>query len=573
VRPSNHERHQLCFYVLVPTFDNVRTVRSVVLRARLPRRPGPAGAGRPVQGLQFFLGLTVTPPGQGRAVAFGHEPLSIRDVLALADGTTLPVLAQDTEWRARMDFTVQVVVARVKSGPPVYGVTTGFGSSGETEVQPDIAAILPNNLMRYHGCGTGPILSEREAAAILAVRLASLARGWSGVRLLVLERLCDLLARRLLPRIPAEGSVGASGDLTPLSYVAATLAGEGEVTFEGVVLTAKDAFARSGLAPIVFAPKETLALMNGTSAMTGLACVAYGRAVRLARFACGLTAMAVDVMRGQPAHFDERIFEAKPHPGQRACAAWIRADLECGERPPTIDGRLQDRYSIRCAPHVIGVLVDGLTFARSTIEIEVNGVNDNPLIDPETGDVLHGGNFYGGHIAFVMDAMKCALASVADLLDRQLVLLASPATNNGLPANLVGVAGRERAAHHGCKGLEIAASALTAEALKGTMPAASFSRSTEGHNQDKVSMGMMAARDCLRVLDLSETVAAIELIALCQAVDLRQGAGCHMRARALHAAVRTVVPMNTGDRRQDKDIERVLTLLRGGALPIGEQAW
>ncbi len=508
--------------------------------------------------------------GSSRTVVFGGAPLAVEDVAALAHGTARPVLEASLAFRARIEKGASIVAERVRRGPPLYGVTTGFGASSGTEVPAGLAEALPLNLLRYHGCGTGAILGEVESAAIVAVRLASLSRGLSGVRPVVLERLRDLLALRILPRIPSEGSVGASGDLTPLSYVAAVIAGEREVTAFGDVMPAAGALARAGLEPVALAPKESLALMNGSSAMTGLACLAYARARRLVRLGASLTAMAVDVIGGQPGHFDARIFAAKPHPGQETCARWIREDIECGPRPAPADGRTQDRYSIRCAPHVLGVLADFLPFARGVLEVEVNGASDNPLVDVETGEVLHGGNFYGGHVAFVMDSMKAAVASVAELLERQLVQLCSPRTSGGLPENLVAVKGPARAAHHGFKAMEIAASALTAEALKATMPAAAFSRSTEGHNQDKVSMGSIAARDALRVLDLAETVAAIHLLALCQAFDLRQGRGCHGRARALHLAVRAHVSMNVADRRQDGDIERVIALIRADALPVGE---
>jgi histidine ammonia-lyase len=247
----------------------------------------------------------------------------------------------------------------------------------------------------------------------------------------------------------------------------------------------------------------------------------------------------------------------------------MRDDLEYDPGAAVAGARVQDRYSIRCAPHVIGVLLDALTMFRPLLETEVNSANDNPIIDAERDEVLHGGNFYGGHVAFAMDGLKAAVASVADLLDRQLALLCNPATSHGLPANLVALAGPSQVAHHGFKAMQITASALTAEALKLTMPASVFSRSTESHNQDKVSMGSIAARDCQRVLELSETVAIIELLALCQAVDLRGPETCKRRSRALHAAVRALAPRNDGDRRQDVDIAAVLAVYRRGELPIG----
>lgn len=501
----------------------------------------------------------------------GPRPLAIEDIVALAEGRARVRVDAEPGYRALLAAGAGHLARRLAAGEVVYGVTTGFGDSCVTAVPADYVAQMPVNLMRFHGCGTGRVFDETESAAIVAVRLAALARGWSGVRPVVLERLCALLEHRVLPCIPSEGSVGASGDLTPLSYVVAALVGERECLVAGAVVPADEALAAAGIEPLVLAPKESLALMNGTSVMVGLGCLAYARALRLARQCAALTAMASDVLGGNPAHFDDRIFAAKPHPGQRACARWIREDIEAPRG--TAPSRIQDRYSVRCAPHVIGVLLDALPWIRETLEVETNGANDNPLIDPETGEVLHGGNFYGGHACFALDALKTAVANLADLIDRQMAQICNPDMSNGLPANLVGRTGSDSAAHHGFKAMQISSSALAAEALKLTMPASVFSRSTECHNQDKVSMGTIAARDCLRILELTETVAAIVTLALCQAVDLRGGANCHRRSLAMHAAVRARVPMVDADRRQDHDIATVLALHRGGALPIGEVDW
>ena len=497
----------------------------------------------------------------------GRRPLRIEELAALAEGRAHAALDPDPAYRARLAAGAAAVERALGAGQVIYGVSTGVGASLGNVIPEELQQMFPLNLLRFHGCGTGRILEEAEAAAVVAARLLSLARGYSGVRPLLLERLCELLNLRLLPRIPAEGSVGASGDLTPLSYVAAMLVGEREVTLRGEVLSSAEALAQVGLAPLCLAPKESLALMNGTSVMTALGSLAFMRALRLARWAATLTAVACDVMRGNPAHFDARIFDLKPHPGTQRCAAWIREDLTRapGGRPAS-PARLQDRYSLRCAPHVIGVLLDALDGSRSMIEIELNGVNDNPLVDPDTGDILHGGNFYGGHVCFALDGMKAAVASVADLLDRQLCLLCDPATNGGLPANLVAASGVERVTHHGFKAMQITASALTAEALKLTMPASAFSRSTESHNQDKVSMGTIAARDSLRVIELAETVAAIATLAVCQGVDLRNGEAGALRSRALRDTVRKAVPQVFADRRQDHDISRVLELHAAGDL-------
>lgn len=503
---------------------------------------------------------------------------TIAEIVALAEGRRAPRLSDDPGFRARLGAGAEHLARRLAAGEVVYGVNTGFGDSCVTGVPAEHVAQMPINLMRFHGCGTGRVLDEVEAAAVVAVRLTALAGGWSGVRPVVLERLCALLERRVLPCIPAEGSVGASGDLTPLSYVVATLVGERECWSKGQVVAASEALAAAGVATLTLAPKESLAIMNGTSVMVGLGCLAYARARRLGRLCAALTAMTSDVLGGNPGHFDDRIFAAKPHPGQRACARWIREDLGGGGSEGVARGpeqaRIQDRYSVRCAPHVIGVLLDALPWIAEALEVEANGANDNPLIDPDTGDVLHGGNFYGGHACFALDGLKTAVANLADLVDRQIAQVCNPDMNHGLPANLVGRTGPDRAAHHGFKAMQIASSALAAEALKLTMPASVFSRSTECHNQDKVSMGTIAARDCLRILELTETTAAIAALTMAQGLDLRlragDGARWGARSRAMHAALRARVAMVDADRRMDHDIAAVLAMLRADELPIGD---
>jgi histidine ammonia-lyase len=518
-------------------------------------------------------GMRVAPDAHGDRTGplqLGERPLRVEDVVELAWGRAQVELDPHPQVRERIRASRRLLEQELRAGTPIYGVRTGVGASVGNQIPDDQLAAMPLHLLRFHGCGTGRLLEPEEAAAVVAARLASLSRGYSGVRELLLERLCDLLNLRVLPAIPSEGSVGASGDLTPLSYLAALIAGEREATLGGELLPAGEALSRAGLEPLALAPKESLALMNGTSVMTGLGCLAFARARELARLACAATAVASDVMLGNPDHFDARIAALRPHPGQITAARWVREDLarEAGAAPRR-RARIQDRYSLRCAPQVIGVLLDALAFGRGVLETETNGVNDNPVLDPERGDVLHGGNFYGGHVCFALDGLKTAVANVADLLDRQLALLCVPETNGGLPENLVARESQDRVTHHGFKAMQITASALTAEALKATAPASAFSRSTESHNQDKVSMGTIAARECLRILELTETVAAVHVLALCQAVDLRGGEARAQRSLALHDSVRKHVAMNVADRRQDHDIAAVLELHRSGQLAWG----
>ena len=452
-----------------------------------------------------------------RKIEFGSALLTIEDILLIAENNAPVRLDQSPEFHDRITAGAEFLDLLLEEDGIIYGVTTGYGDSCTVPVPRHLVEELSLNLSRFHGCGMGETLSHAASRAVLAVRLVSLSRGYSGVRLELLQRLVEFLNLDVVPVIPEEGSVGASGDLTPLSYLVAVLAGEQEVSYRGSRMAAEEVHELLGLTPLALRPKEGIAVMNGTGVMTAIACGAFARAEYLTRLGARLTALASFALQGNSDHFDARLFEVKPHPGQGQIAAWIRHDLNAGEVPRN-SGRLQDRYSIRCAPHVIGVLRDSLPWMRTFIETELNSVNDNPVIDCEGQRVLHGGHFYGGHIAFVMDAMKNCVANLADLMDRQLALLVDPKFNNGLAANLSGSPKHRAAVNHGFKAVQIAVSAWTAEALKQTMPASVFSRSTECHNQDKVSMGTIAARDCIRVLQLTEQVAAAHALAVAQAL-------------------------------------------------------
>lgn len=494
---------------------------------------------------------------------FGRQPLTIDDVVAIAE-RRLPVALDDSnDYRAAIQAGADFIDRLLREDGAVYGVTTGYGDSCTVTIPLNLVAELPLHLTRFHGCGLGALLSPAEGRAVLAARLASLAIGKSGVSYGLLQRLTELLQHDLVPVIPSEGSVGASGDLTPLSYVAAALVGERELYVDGQPQPAAAALAAHGLSPLQLRPKEGLAIMNGTAVMTALACLAYSRAEYLSRLASRITAMAVLALKGNSNHFDELLFAVKPHPGQNQVASWIRHDLNHHEHPRNSE-RLQDRYSLRCAPHIIGVLRDALPWLRQFIETELNSANDNPIIDADGEHVLHGGHFYGGHIAFAMDSLKNAVANIADLLDRQLALLVDSRYNNGLPRNLSGVSGERAAINHGFKAVQIGVSAWTAEALKQTMPASVFSRSTECHNQDKVSMGTIAARDCLRVLTLTEQVTAAVLMATNQALALRirqeQLAPSSLTAAlmAMHHQLLAEFPLVEEDRPLDASLRQLI---------------
>ena len=496
-------------------------------------------------------------------ICFSRANITIEDVVAIACQKAGVALDGSAMFRSRIQAGADLVDQILTQDGVIYGVTTGYGDSCEVDIPAALIAELPRQLYTYHGCGLGRNFDEMQTRAILVARLTSLCKGWSGVSLLLLETLTALLRADLLPVMPSEGSVGASGDLTPLSYLAAALCGEREVWCNGVQMPAEIALRTAGITPLVLRPKEGLAIMNGTAAMTGLACLAYRRAEYLGRLCARITALASFALDANPEHFDEALFSAKPHAGMQQVAGWIRSDLgsEAAGKPRNSE-RLQDRYSIRCAPHVIGVLIDALPWMKRDIENELNSANDNPLVDIESGRILHGGHFYGGHIAFVMDSMKNAVANLADLMDRQMALLVDGRYNNGLPANLSGAVGARKAINHGLKALQIGASAWTAEALKLTMPASVFSRSTECHNQDKVSMGTIAARDCLRIIELVEQVAAAMLVTVRQGVALRVASGHALQAgpcSSMYRQLEATIPFLDQDRRLDLELRQLIT--------------
>lgn len=505
----------------------------------------------------------------------GRTPLTTEAVRLISDRQAELQLCQEQPFRTAIDRGAEILAEKWRNQEVVYGVTTGVGESCVRSIPSELVPKFSVNLSRFHGCGLGELFDQQTARAIVAVRLASLVNGWSGVRWSMLEHLTGMLAHDILPRIPSEGSVGASGDLTPLSYVAAAMIGERDVTFRGEIMPAFAALQAVGLEPIALQPKEGLALMNGTSVMSALCALAIERTEYLSMLATRVTALVSAAILGNKSHFDDRIFAAKPHPGQREAAREIAADLCLDEAyRRAAEDRVQDTYALRCAPHVIGVVRDALPWMKQWMETEINSVNDNPLIDPDTGDVLHGGNFYGGHAAFVADSLKAAVANVADLVDRQMALLMNVHRNHGLPLNLSGAPHAELPVNHGFKAVQIACSAWAAEALKCTMPAGSFSRSTESHNQDKVSMGTIAARDCLRVIELTEQVLVATALAGVQALELREkqmNQPCQVGSgvRTLIAALREYSPFVAHDRPLDQELRGLLAALRQRKFPLG----
>ncbi len=407
----------------------------------------------------------------------GKDRLTIERLVQTACKKESCSLCRDADFIAKIERGADFLDETLAKNGVIYGVTTGYGDSCTEIVPPEHYCDLPVNLTRYHGCGLGAFFDEENTRALMIVRLNTLAQGFSGVSYALLEKIAFFIEHDILPLVPEEGSVGASGDLTPLSYLAGALIGEREVRYKGKIMNSGAVLAELGEQPYCFRPKEAIAIMNGTAVMNAVAGLAFARAENLASLSCTLTAFASAALKGNAYHFYGRLFDTKPHAGQKFAAQKILETLGGGEQAEqVIPERLQDPYSIRCAPHVIGVFYDAAPLFRSLIETEMNSANDNPIIDPETASVFHGGHFYGGHICFVMDSLKNIMANIADLLDRQLALLVDPKYNRGLPSNLTGAETEKIPYNHGFKAVQIAASAWAAEALKNTMPASVFSR-------------------------------------------------------------------------------------------------
>lgn len=458
-----------------------------------------------------------------QVLVIGEQALTIEQIVAVAQYRCHVALPATAEWRQLIQRGADFLDQLLEDEGVIYGVTTGYGDSCLVEIPTHQVHELPLHLSRFHGCGLGQNLDLITARAVVVTRLCSLARGYSGVSLALLERLVWMLNENIIPVIPSEGSVGASGDLTPLSYIAGALVGERDVYLQSQqkIVPIAEVYAEQKIEALVLRPKEGLALMNGTAVMTAIACLNYKKAEQISLSSTLVTAMNVLALEGNPSHFDEVLFAQKPHQGQQQIAAqlryWLNSEVQTAHQSP----RLQDRYSLRCAPHVIGVFEDSKVWLRQFIENELNSSNDNPLIDPVNLRVLHGGHFYGGHIAQAMDSLKIMIANIADLMDRQLAQLVDHKMNHGLPRNLTGSSLERLPLNHGFKAVQIGVSAWTAEALKQTVAASIFSRSTECHNQDKVSMGTIAARDASRVILLTEQVMAALSCAAVQAIQLK----------------------------------------------------
>lgn len=460
----------------------------------------------------------------------------------------------------------------IDSGEPVYGMTTGFGRLAEVVIAPQDRRALQHNLIHSHASGVGEPLAREFVRAIMLLRANALARGHSGCRTRLVERLLEMLDRGIHPVIPEFGSVGASGDLGPLAHVALGVLGEGDGEVAGERRAMEVIFAESGLAPIELGPKEGLALINGTQASTGLGVLALLAAERALDTAEASGAMSVEALLGTPEAFRPEIQAARPHPGQTASAARLRA-LMAGsgirESHRAGDPRVQDAYSLRCIPQVHGAARSALGYVRGILEVEVNSATDNPLVFPDpkgsseaSREVLSGGNFHAQIVAQGLDLLAIAAADVASMCERRIERLINPDLSLGLPAFLARRPGLES----GLMVVQVVVADLLSEMRVLAHPASVDSVPTSASQEDHVSMGLAAARKAGRAVSCLERILAAELLCAAQGIDYRRPLRSSDGVEEVHALVRSRAAPLAGDRSLTADLEALADLVASGAI-------
>jgi histidine ammonia-lyase len=504
----------------------------------------------------------------------------LREVCAGSRTVTL-----DPAARGAMEKARAVVEEQLAGNKVAYAVNTGVGQLSDVRIKPEQIRELQVNLIRSHCVGVGEPLSEAATRAMMLLRASSMAKGYSGVRPLIVETLCQMLERGVHPVIPSQGSVGASGDLAPLAHLAAVLIGEGSAVHQGKTMSGGAAMKAAGLQPVVLESKEAISLINGTQAMLAVGALSLLAAENLVDSADVLGAMSLDALKGTDAAFDERIHRARPHPGQMKSAANVRRMLEGGSqiRESHRDcGRVQDAYSLRCIPQVHGAVRDALAWCRQVFEIEMNSAVDNPLVfvsgneergradlgsaqhRPQVGTstIISGGNFHGEPVAFALDFLAIALTALAGISERRLERMVNPALSEGLPPFLAPGAGL----NSGFMMAQVTAAALVSENKIYAHPASADSITTSGNKEDYVSMGMTAAIKLKRVVANSTNVLAIEAIAAAQALDFLAPLKSSARIEKAKAAVRKVCPAVDKDRALSEDFARTADAIAKGDL-------
>jgi histidine ammonia-lyase len=468
----------------------------------------------------------------------------------------------DTATRSAIRASRSAVQQAVDHGAPAYGINTGFGKLAKTHIAHDQLERLQTNLVHSHAVGTGPLLDDATVRLVLVLKAASLARGYSGVRPEVIDALIALYNAGVLPSIPSQGSVGASGDLAPLAHMTLALMGEGEVRIDGTAVAASEGLRRAGISAMALAAKEGLALLNGTQVSTALALKALFEVEDIFAAAVVTGALSVDAAKGSDTPFDARIQEVRGQPGQIDVAAKYRVLLGGSEirRSHLVDDdRVQDPYSLRCQPQVMGACLDLVRHVAATLSIEANAVTDNPLVFADSGEVLSGGNFHGEPVALAADVLALAIAEIGALSERRIALLIDESLS-GLPPFLV----RDPGINSGFMMAHVTAAALASENKSLAHPASVDSLPTSANQEDHVSMSTFAARRLADMTRNSRTIVAIELLAAAQGIDFRAPLKTSKKLQAAHAAVRERVAFYAEDRYFAPDIGAISDLVGSG---------
>jgi len=500
------------------------------------------------------------------ALHISGNDLTLEAVREVATERRAALLSPDA--RQAVNQARAVVDDIVASNKIAYAITTGVGKLSDVRIAGDQIRELQVNLVRSHAVGVGEPLSVPETRAMMLLRANSLSKGYSGVRAIVIDTLCEMLNRGVTPFVPSQGSVGASGDLAPLAHLALALIGEGECIDEkGVRVPSAEALKRGQVKPLVLEAKETISLINGTQAMLALGTLALLSAETLVDTADVLGGLCCDALKGTDAAFDERIHKARPHAGQMKTAANLRRMLEGSQIRESHRecGRVQDAYSLRCIPQVHGAVRDTLAHCREVFETEANSAVDNPLVfltDARNaeGDVISGGNFHGEPLAFALDFLAIALSALAGISERRIERLVNPALSEGLPPFLAPGAGL----NSGFMMPQVTAAALVSENKVLAHPASVDSITTSGNKEDYVSMGMTAAIKLKRIVDNTRNVLAIEAMAVAQALDFLAPLKTSKRGQAAQAAIRSVCPSMEKDRVMYPEFARLAALIATG---------
>jgi histidine ammonia-lyase len=494
-------------------------------------------------------------------LALDGNTLTIADIASVSRARTAAVALAPAAVE-RMELSRALIDRLAAGDEPIYAVNTGVGLLADVRIPREDLDQLQRNVIRSHSAGVGEPLARDIVRAMMLIRANVLAKGFSGIRPLVAERLCDLVNRGVTPLVPSQGSVGASGDLAPLAHMGLVLIGEGEAEFEGALLPGAEALARAGVEPIVLHPKEGISLINGTQAMLAIGCLELEASELLAETADVICALTLDALRGTPRAFDDRIHAARPHPGQMESAKRLRRLLEGSEIRQSHIGclRVQDAYSLRCAPQVHGAVRDALTEARRVFTIELNAATDNPLVFGD--EVLSGGNFHGEPLAFQLDFLAVALSALAGISERRLDRLVNPALNEELPPFLAGNAGLES----GLMMVQVTAASLVAENRVLAHPASTGSITTSGNKEDFVSMGMTSALKFQRIVRNTRAVLAMEALAAARALDLLAPLKTSAVLEEVRRRIREVSPPIVGDRPFHRDIAALDGLIASGVL-------